>query len=200
MTPRLRLITWTAPLVAAALLAAAFAAWTLKQRVDGDPERLIGGAIPEVVLPMLTGEGAQAAAGPGRLDLKTAGVGRPMLVNLFASWCTPCQVEHPHLMTLKAEGAAVVGVAVWDAPADTRAFLDRHGDPYSMVLVDRDGETPRALGLGRGLPMTLAVDARGKVVAVHQGALTDADQARALIAAAQAPFLPLPTATRRAAP
>lgn len=187
MSPRLRLVVWSAPLAVALLLAAAFAVWTLKQRADANPERLTGGPIPEVVLPMLSGDGAQAVAGPGHLDLKTAGVGRPMLVNLFASWCTPCQVEHPLLMTLKAEGVAVVGVAVWDQPVETRAFLDAHGDPYAMVLVDEDGETARVLGVGRGLPVTLAVDARGRVTAVHQGALTDIDTARRLASAARTP-------------
>ena len=56
----------------------------------------------ETVLPMLEGD----TAGPGNLDLKTAGVGRPMLVNVFASWCAPCRIEHPKLLALKARGIA----------------------------------------------------------------------------------------------
>jgi DsbE subfamily thiol:disulfide oxidoreductase len=87
-----------------------------------------------------------------------------MLVNVFASWCTPCRVEHPKLMALKARGVAVVGVAWKDDPADTRAFLDELGNPYSMVLVDQEGRAGLDLGI-TGAPETFAVNAMGKVVA-----------------------------------
>ena len=79
------------------------------------PDALVGQTVPETVLPMLTG----ATAGPGMVDLKTAGVGKPMLINVFASWCAPCKLEHPQLMALKERGVAVVGVAWKDDPAAT---------------------------------------------------------------------------------
>ena len=156
------------------------------------PHALIGQPVPETVLPMLTG----AAAGPGVLDLKTAGVGRPMLINVFASWCAPCRLEHPQLMALKARGVAVVGVAWKDDPAATRAFLDELGDPYSMVLVDREGRAGLDLGI-TGAPETFAVDAMGKVVAKASAPLVNQDEIDRLVAAIQTPPRPLPTATRR---
>src|SRR5690606_18786603 len=99
------------------------------------PEALVGQPIPETVLPILTG----ATAGPGMVDLKTAGVGQPRLVNVYARWCAPCRLEHANLMALKDRGVAIVGVAWKDDPVATRAFLDERGDSYSMVLVDREG-------------------------------------------------------------
>ena len=156
------------------------------------PEALIGQPVPETVLPMLTG----AAAGPGVLDLKTAGVGKPMLINVFASWCAPCRIEHPQLMALKERGVAVVGVAWKDDPTDTRAFLDELGDPYSMVLVDREGRAGLDLGI-TGAPETFAVDAMGKVVAKASAPLVNQAEIDRLVAAIQAPPRPLPTATRR---
>lgn len=156
------------------------------------PDALIGQPVPETVLPMLTG----AAAGPGVLDLKTAGVGKPMLINVFASWCLPCRVEHPKLMALKARGVAVVGVAWKDDPVKTRAFLDELGDPYSMVLVDREGRAGLDLGI-TGAPETFAVDAMGRVVAKASAPLVNQDEIDRLVAAIQAPPRPLPTATRR---
>jgi cytochrome c biogenesis protein CcmG/thiol:disulfide interchange protein DsbE len=156
------------------------------------PDALIGQPVPETVLPMLTG----AAAGPGVLDLKTAGVGKPMLINVFASWCAPCRLEHPQLMALKARGVAVVGVAWKDDPAATRAFLDELGDPYSMVLVDREGRAGLDLGI-TGAPETFAVDAMGKVVAKASAPLVNQDEIDRLVAAIQAPPRPLPTATSR---
>ncbi|PZO04726.1 MAG: DsbE family thiol:disulfide interchange protein [Alphaproteobacteria bacterium] len=151
------------------------------------PDAMVGQPIPETVLPMLTGD----TAGPGNLDLKTAGVGRPMLVNVFASWCAPCRIEHPKLLALKARGIAVVGVAYKDEPVATRAFLDELGDPYSMVLVDREGRAGLDLGIS-GVPETFAVDAMGRITAKQSGPLlNDADIER-LVASMQAPPRPAP--------
>lgn len=181
------------PLVVLAALAALFIGWSLKRDPAVKPDALVGQPVPETVLPMLTG----AEAGPGHVDLKTAGVGKPMLINVFASWCAPCRVEHPKLMALKERGVAVVGVAWKDDPADTRAFLDELGDPYSMVLVDRDGRAGLDLGI-TGAPETFAVDAMGRVVAKFSGPLVDDAEVERLVAAMQAPPRPLPTATPRA--
>lgn len=156
------------------------------------PEALVGQPVPETVLPLLTG----AEAGPGMLDLKTAGVGKPMLINVFASWCAPCRLEHPQLMALKERGVAVVGVAWKDDPVKTRAFLDELGDPYSMVLVDRDGRAGLDLGI-TGAPETFAVNAMGQVVAKASAPLMDQAEIDRLVDAMQAPPRPLPTATKR---
>ncbi|HZW16068.1 MAG TPA: DsbE family thiol:disulfide interchange protein, partial [Brevundimonas sp.] len=146
------------------------------------PDALVGQPVPETVLPMLTG----STAGPGVVDLKTAGVGKPMLINVFASWCAPCRIEHPQLMALKERGVAVVGVAWKDDPADTRAFLDELGDPYAMVLVDREGRAGLDLGI-TGAPETFAVDAMGKVVAKASAPLVNQAEIDRLVAAIQAP-------------
>lgn len=180
------------PLVIIAALAVLFIGWSLKRDPSVSPDALVGKPIPETVLPMLTGD----RPGPGHLDLKTAGVGRPMLVNVFASWCAPCRAEHPNLMALKARGVAVVGVAWKDEPADTRAFLDELGDPYSMVLVDQEGRAGLDLGI-TGAPETFAVDAMGQVVAKSSGPLLDPAEVERLVAAIQAPARPLPTARAR---
>ena len=156
------------------------------------PDALVGQTVPETVLPMLTG----ATAGPGMVDLKTAGVGKPMLINVFASWCAPCKLEHPQLMALKARGVAIVGVAWKDDPAATRRFLDELGDPYSMVLVDRDGRAGLDLGI-TGAPETFAVDAMGRVTAKASAPLMDQAEIDRLVASMQAPPRPLPTATKR---
>ncbi len=180
------------PLIVLVALAALFIGWSLKRDPAIKPDAIVGQPVPETVLPMLTGD----QAGPGHLDLKTAGVGRPMLVNVFASWCAPCRAEHPQLMALKARGVAVVGVAWKDDPVATRAFLDELGDPYSMVLVDREGRAGLDLGIS-GAPETFAVNAMGQVVAKSSGPLIDDAEIARLVAAIQAPARPLPTATSR---
>ncbi|WP_293827838.1 DsbE family thiol:disulfide interchange protein [uncultured Brevundimonas sp.] len=171
-----------APLAVLAALAILFAGWSLKRDPAFKPDALVGQPIPETVLPLLSGD----QAGPGHLDLKTAGVGKPMLVNVFASWCAPCRIEHPRLLALKARGIAVVGVAYKDEPVAARAFLDELGDPYSMVLVDREGRAGLDLGIS-GVPETFAVDARGRIAAKQSGPLLDEADIERLVASVQAP-------------
>ena len=159
------------PLAVLVGLTVLFVGWSLKRDPAARPDALVGRPIPETVLPLLTGE----VAGPGHLDLKTAGVGKPMIVNLFASWCAPCRLEHPQLMKLKAQGINVIGVAYKDDPVATRAFLDELGDPYALVLVDREGRAGLDLGVS-GVPESFAVDAYGTIVAKSSGpVLTEAD-------------------------
>lgn len=181
------------PLVVLVALAALFVYWVLRQ---GDPtyrpDALVGQPIPETVLPILQ----NGVAGPQNVDLKTVGVGRPMIVNVFASWCAPCRLEHPKLMALKARGVAVVGVAYKDEPEATAAFLDELGDPFAMVLVDHEGRAGLDLGVS-GVPETFAVDALGRVVAKHSGPLLDDAEIDRLVAALQAPPRAPPTATSR---
>lgn len=171
-----------APLAVLAALAILFAGWSLKRDPAFKPDALVGQPIPETVLPLLSGDQAR----PGHLDLKTAGVGKPMLVNVFASWCAPCRIEHPRLLALKARGIAVVGVAYKDEPVAARAFLDELGDPYSMVLVDREGRAGLDLGIS-GVPETFAVDARGRIAAKQSGPLLDEADIERLVASVQAP-------------
>lgn len=180
------------PLVVLAALAALFIGWSLKRDPAFKPDALVGQPIPETVLPMLDGE----RAGDAMLDLKTAGRGRPMIVNVFASWCAPCRLEHPQLLELQRRGVAVVGIAYKDDPAASRAFLDELGDPFAMVLVDREGRAGLDLGIS-GVPETFAVDAMGKITAKASGPLVQPADIEPLIAALQAPPRPLPTAAER---
>ena len=178
------------PLVVLVGLAALFIGWSLKRDPEFKPDALVGQTAPETVLPILQ----NGAAGPQNVDLRTAGVGKPMIVNVFASWCAPCRLEHPRLLALKAQGIAVVGVAYKDEPEATQAFLDEMGDPFAMVLVDHEGRAGLDLGVS-GVPESFAVDAMGRIVAKSSGPiLTDADVER-LTSALNAPLRPLPTAT-----
>ncbi len=160
------------PLVALVALAAMFVGWSLKRDPQFKPAAMVGKEVPETVLPMLSGA--------GEVDLKTAGVGKPMVVNLFASWCAPCRAEHAQLMAMRAKGVRIIGVAYRDDPAKTQAFLDELGNPFAVVLVDREGRAGIELGVS-GVPETFAVDAWGRIVGKSSGPLLEAKQADDLI-------------------
>lgn len=162
------------PLVVLVALAALFIGWSLKRDPAFKPDALIGQPVPETVLPVLT----DGVAGPATGSLKTASAGGPVVVNIFASWCAPCRIEHPRLMALQAQGIKVIGVAYKDEPEATRAFLDELGDPFTTVLVDREGRAGLDLGVS-GVPETFVIDSRGTIVAKHSGPLIeDADMER----------------------
>jgi cytochrome c biogenesis protein CcmG/thiol:disulfide interchange protein DsbE len=155
---------WVAliPLAVVVLLAALFAGYGLKRDPQVVPDTLVGRQAPAVTLPDL----ATGAPTPIR-----AGIEGPVFVNFFASWCGPCIVEAPALMAMKSQGVKIVGVAYKDAPADTRAFLAEHGNPFATVLVDRDGRQAIEFGVS-GAPETFLIDAKGKVIAKHSSVMT----------------------------
>lgn len=97
--------------------------------------------------------------------------GGPMLLNVFASWCVGCRVEHPFLMELERQGVVIQGLNWKDAPGAGTAWLAEHGDPYQRVGADPDGRTGIELGVS-GAPETFLVDARGRVRHRHVGPIT----------------------------
>ena len=163
-------LTALLPLGVLALLAVLFATFGLHHDPHFTPDALVGQKAPDGFLPRVDG------AGPARLAAVARG---PTLVNFFFSTCPPCIEEAPALLALKSEGVRIIGIAYKEPPADTRAFLERYGDPFSTVLVDRNGREAIEWGV-TGAPETFAVNAHGKVLAKHAGPLEPAD-AQALL-------------------
>jgi cytochrome c biogenesis protein CcmG/thiol:disulfide interchange protein DsbE len=154
------------PLVAILALGALFGLYALHRNPQVQPQALVGKAMPELTLPSLE-DGT-----PVRLS--DAAAQGPMLINFFASWCAPCEIEQPVLMQLKAKGIRMIGIAYKDAPPKTQGFLSRLGDPFSQRLVDRDGRAGIEFGV-TGVPETFLISREGKVLAKHTGPLSAAD-------------------------
>ncbi|GAA0590058.1 DsbE family thiol:disulfide interchange protein [Craurococcus roseus] len=133
----------------------------------GVPSALIGKAPPEFALPPLEGTGLPGLSSD---DLKAPG--RPVLVNFFASWCVPCVIEHPQLMRLSREGVPVFGVGYKDQPADSRRFLEKHGNPYKRLGMDLPGRASIDWGL-YGVPETYLIDRGGAIRWRWAGPVTD---------------------------
>jgi cytochrome c biogenesis protein CcmG/thiol:disulfide interchange protein DsbE len=124
---------------------------------------LVGRPVPAYALAPLSGE-EQVTSGALR--------GRAHLINVFASWCTPCRAEHSQLVALQQQGVAIVGVAYKDAPEDTARFLAELGNPFSVVGMDPDGRFGLELGI-TGAPETYVIGADGIVREVYRGPLTE---------------------------
>ncbi|WP_422768740.1 TlpA family protein disulfide reductase [Plantactinospora sp. WMMC1484] len=127
--------------------------------------------------------GGDPAAGPGRpVAVAPALAGRTLagepfdlaelrghvvLVNVFASWCGPCQDELPLLVDAgrrwPARDVRMVGLAVRDSEVALRALLERTGARDLAVLADPAGSTAVDWGV-RGVPETFLLDRHGRIV------------------------------------
>ncbi len=154
------------PLVAFVALAAGFALPLMTGRDPGQlPSVLIDQPVPEFTLAALPGHDAGVASAD-------FGQGRPMLLNVFASWCVPCLAEHPLLTRMAAEdGVTILGINYKDKPEDALAWLERNGDPFAAIGADRDGRVGIDLGV-YGVPETFVIDGQGRVRFRYPGPLT----------------------------
>ncbi|RFC65318.1 DsbE family thiol:disulfide interchange protein [Fulvimarina endophytica] len=136
------------------------------------PSVLIDKPAPRTVLPAL--EGVQTADGtplPG-LDM-TAPHDKPMLVNVFASWCGPCRQEHPFLMELaKDDRLDLVAINYKDKPANARGFLSALGNPFSAIGVDQKGAATIDWGV-YGVPESFLVAPDGRIVYKQTGPFSE---------------------------
>jgi cytochrome c biogenesis protein CcmG/thiol:disulfide interchange protein DsbE len=142
---------------------------------SGDPSRLpsalIGKPAPLLSLPALDGLMRSGAPVPG-LD-PSQFKGHVTLVNVWASWCVPCQMEHPQLMRLAADRRLqLVGINYKDATENARRFLGRYGNPFSTVGVDQDGRSAIEWGV-YGVPELFLIGRDGRIAYKQVGPITD---------------------------
>lgn len=136
------------------------------------PSPMIGKTVPEFTLPPIDGLSADGAAVAGFASADLA-QGQPTLVNVFASWCVECQVEHPVLLALAKEpGIRLYGIDYKDDAASARRFLGRYGNPYSRVGADGSGRVAIDFGV-YGVPETYVIAGDGRIALRHVGPLTE---------------------------
>lgn len=99
-------------------------------------------------------------------------LGRPYLLNIWASWCPTCRSEHPVMAQIAATGrVALVGFNYKDVPEDAARWLGEFGNPYDRIVVDAEGRAAIDWGI-YAAPETFLVDAAGVVRWKHIGAMT----------------------------
>ncbi len=131
------------------------------------PSPLIGKPAPEFTLPVLGREGAQFSTE----EMK----GKVWLLNIWATWCVACRVEHPLLVELAGQGVVdIVGLNYKDQDALAMQWLKELGDPYVLTAVDQTGRIGIDWGF-YGAPETFVIDKSGIVRHKHIGPVAPAD-------------------------
>jgi len=119
------------------------------------------GAVPAFTVMTLSG---------GGFSLEDAR-GSVVVVNFWASWCGPCNIEAPVLEKVWGEyrdrGVRFIGIAVQDTRKDAEDFIARHSLSFPMAL-DADGRIMKAYKI-YGIPKTVVIDSTGALVAEHTG-------------------------------
>ncbi len=151
------------PIAVFVFIAIAFA-WGLTRDPKILPSTLIGKSVPQFSLPPVMGR----SLGLSTVDLR----GDVSLVNVFASWCVECRLEHPLIMQLKAEGVVTVhGLNYKDKPDDAARWLNSLGDPYTRTGADINGRVGIEWGV-YGVPETFVITKDGTIAYKHIGPLS----------------------------
>lgn len=151
-----RIMVWLPLAVFAVLVGFFFKGLTLDP--NEQPSALIGQPVPEFQLTDLnTGQPLSREQLPQQ----------PFLLNVWASWCITCQVEHPYLTQLSQQ-MPVVGLNYKDTETAARNWLQKLGDPYAVQIFDPTGRLGLDLGVA-GAPETFLVDGSGVIQARIQG-------------------------------
>jgi len=128
----------------------------------GETQIAVGDPVPDRELPVLGGSGQGSIA-----DYR----GRWVLVNLWASWCTPCRQEAPELQRFaqryRKRDVSVLGIDVQDNSDDALAFLHDYGVDYPQLRSVGD-ERSAAFG-STGVPENFLVDPEGRLALIWRG-------------------------------
>lgn len=128
------------------------------------PSALIDQPVPAFSLPNLLE--------PGERVSEEVFQGHVSLLNVWATWCPSCRVEHGFLNRLSEQGVRIIGMDYKDEDAAARRWLEELGNPYAVTFADRDGTLGVDLGVF-GAPETYLVDSEGVIRAKHVGVMND---------------------------
>ena len=155
------------PLMLFLLLAAALL-WQLTRNAEGDDPTRLESALIGKPVPLFR---LEALDQPGQTyDQRVLTEGKPILLNVWATWCPTCRAEHHYLNSLAEQGIRVVGLNYKDDRQKAVNWLNTLGNPYALSLYDGNGMLGLDLGV-YGAPETFLIDGKGIIRYRHAGDL-----------------------------
>ena len=134
---------------------------TLDRNTRLVPSPLINKAAPEFSLPALSD--AQSILSPATFK------GKPWILNIWASWCRECRIEHPLFNQMAHQyDFEIVGLNYKDQLDDAKQWLQQFGDPFSTTIFDQQGTAGLDWGV-YGVPETFLIDPNGIIRYKHVG-------------------------------
>lgn len=127
------------------------------------PSARLGDAVPSFNLPVLDSPQMRSPE-----DWR----GEPALINVWATWCFSCRVEHPYLLQLAEQGVTIYGLNYKDEPVKASQWLIDLGNPYTETVVDELGDLGLDLGV-YGAPETYVIDSDGIIRHRHVGVVNE---------------------------
>ena len=128
------------------------------------PSALLNKAFPEFEQPML--------GNSERMLTREDFIGKPALVNVWATWCPTCRAEHGYFNQLAAQGVPIYGINYKDDEAKAIKWLQDLKDPYVLNVNDPTGVLGMNLGV-YGAPETFIIDSEGVIRFKFVGAVDD---------------------------
>lgn len=126
--------------------------------------KMIGKPVPEFAL-----ESLQDAS----LKLTEADIQGPAMLNVFASWCPSCYVEHPYFMDFQSRDIIpIYGLNYRDERDDGLKFVNKLGNPYQAIIFDYNGRLGIELGV-YGAPETFLIDENNRIIYRHVGVVNE---------------------------
>jgi len=129
------------------------------------PNQMVNKKIPEIILEDFNNKNS-------KIDQNIFSQKDFVLINIWASWCVPCLIEHPFLMSLKNKSKIdIIGINYKDETTNAQNFLKKYGNPYSRIGVDKKGEVTIQLG-AYGVPETYVLK-KGLIIFKHIGPINE---------------------------
>ena len=147
------------PLIILLIIIALFLFGTFKKNTRVIPTPLIGQEVPLIKLETIFFEEFE---NKDLADILKSN--KIKIINFWASWCLPCEVEHPILMGLsKKSDLVIIGINYKDTEEGSARFLNEKGNPYDVILIDDEGILGIEMGL-TGVPETFVVNQDGIII------------------------------------
>jgi cytochrome c biogenesis protein CcmG/thiol:disulfide interchange protein DsbE len=129
------------------------------------PNQMVNKKIPEIILEDFNNKN-------NKIDQNIFSQKDFVLINIWASWCVPCLIEHPFLMSLKNKNKIdIIGINYKDETTNAQNFLKKYGNPYSRIGVDKKGEVTIQLG-AYGVPENYVLK-KGLIIFKHIGPINE---------------------------
>ncbi len=150
-----------------ALIALAYMA--MSQSLDVPSTKMIGSPVPDFEMHEFTMGGMSQ-----NILTRSSLPSDVIMINIFASWCPTCAIEHDVLMSLSQKGVRIYGLAFDDTENDLRGMLAKEGNPYEKIGLPPPVYDYKNWNL-KGTPESFIIDSSGIIRHRHRGPLTEED-------------------------